>query len=220
MDISPKVVASVTTIDEAREAAALGADYLEVRVDLAGEEPQALVENIYRDVGCPLILTIRPKYEGGQYAGSERERVQLFKMLAPYAEYIDVELRANKVLDEIIAVTKGTRAMPIVSYHDFEGTPPDAEMLSIINRCLEKGALAKLAVTPHAMTDVLRLLEVTLIARKPVCTISMGALGMHSRLVAPVYGSQLTYGYVRHPVAPGQIRVDRLLEGLKILGLR
>jgi 3-dehydroquinate dehydratase-1 len=48
----------------------------------------------------------------------------------------------------------------------------------------------------------------------------MGSLGLHSRICAPVYGSLLTYGYVRRPVAPGQIRVDRLLEGLKILGLR
>jgi 3-dehydroquinate dehydratase-1 len=48
----------------------------------------------------------------------------------------------------------------------------------------------------------------------------MGSIGQHSRLVAPVYGSLLTYGYVRRPVAPGQIRVDRLLEGLRILGLR
>ncbi len=93
-------------------------------------------------------------------------------------------------------------------------------MLSIIDRCLEKGAIAKLAVMPKDMTDVLRLLEVTLVSKRPVCTISMGSLGMHSRIVAPVYGSLLTYGYVRRPVAPGQIRVDRLLEGLKILGLR
>ncbi len=219
MDFPPKVVASVTTKDDAKEAASLGADLVEVRVDLAGEDPEALVQSIYRDVECPLIVTIRPEFEGGKYVGSDRDRVKLFKKLATYAEYIDVELRAKRV-EELIATVQGTEAMPIVSYHDFEGTPPNAEMLSIIDRCIEKGAIAKLAVTPHDMNDVLRLLEVTLVSRRPVCTISMGSLGMHSRIVAPVYGSLLTYGYVRRPVAPGQIRVDHILEGLKILGLR
>ena len=219
MDFPPKVVASVTSRDDAREAALLGADLVEIRVDLVEEDPRALVESVYRDVDCPLIVTIRPEFEGGKFAGSERERVRLFKAMAPYAEYIDVELRSKNV-EQLVATTQGTEAMPIVSYHDFERTPPNAEMLSIIDRCLEKGAIAKLAVTPRDMTDVLRLLEVTLVSRRPVCTISMGSLGMHSRIVAPVYGSLLTYGYVRRPVAPGQIRVDRILEGLKILGLR
>jgi 3-dehydroquinate dehydratase-1 len=219
MDFPPKVVASVTTKDDAKEAASLGADLVEVRVDLAAEDPEALVQSIYRDVDCPLIVTIRPEFEGGKYVGSDRDRVKIFKKLATYAEYIDVELRAKRV-DELVATVQGTDAIPIVSYHDFEGTPPNAEMLSIINSCIEKGAIAKLAVTPHDMNDVLRLLEVTLVSKRPVCTIAMGSLGMHSRIVAPVYGSLLTYGYVRRPVAPGQIRVDRILEGLKILGLR
>lgn len=219
MDFPPKVVASVTSRDDAREAASLGADLVEIRVDLAAGDPQALVRNVYRTVDCPIIVTIRSDYEGGKFAGSEDERLELFKALAPYAGFIDVELRAPQV-EQLTATVKGTDAVPIVSYHDFEGTPPDAEMLSIIDRCLAKGAIAKLAVTPHDMTDVLRLLEVTLVSKRPVCTISMGSLGMHSRIVAPVYGSLLTYGYVRRPVAPGQIRVDRILEGLKILGLR
>jgi 3-dehydroquinate dehydratase-1 len=219
MDFPPKVVASVTSRDDAREAASLGADLVEIRVDLVEEDPQALVQGISRTVDCPIIVTIRPEYEGGKFAGSEDERLKLFKSLATYADFIDVELRAQHV-EKLAATVQGTDAVPIVSYHDFEGTPPNAEMLSIIDRCLGKGAIAKLAVTPHDMTDVLRLLEVTLVSKRPVCTISMGSLGMHTRIVAPVYGSLLTYGYVRRPVAPGQIRVDRILEGLKILGLR
>ncbi len=219
MDFPPKVVASVTSKDEAKEAESLGADIIEVRVDLAEGDPQALVESIYHDIECPIIVTIRPEFEGGKFKGSDEERLHLFKSLAPYAGFIDVELRAKDV-ERLTTTVEGTEAMPIISYHDFENTPPNAEMLSILDRCLEKGAIAKLAVTPHDLNDVLRLLDVTRISKRPVCTISMGSIGMHSRIVAPVYGSLLTYGYVRRPVAPGQIRVDRILEGLKILGLR
>lgn len=73
---------------------------------------------------------------------------------------------------------------------------------------------------PHSLNDVLRLYEVTIKAKRPCCTIAMGMLGKHSRIMAPVYGSVLTYGYVKKPVAPGQMRVDKIIEGLHLLGLR
>ncbi|HTY92079.1 MAG TPA: type I 3-dehydroquinate dehydratase [Methanocella sp.] len=218
MEFPTKVVASVTSLDEAKEGVALGADVIEVRVDLAQEKPQQLVESVYR-LNRPIIITIRPAWEGGAYAGSALERAKLFKALIPVADYIDVELRAENV-EEIVSYTEGTDALSIISYHDFERAPPKKDMMDIIVRCHEKGDIAKLAVTPGSLRDVLRLFEVTLKSEKPICTIAMGELGAHSRIVAPVYGSQLTYGYVRKPVAPGQMRVDLIAEGLKALGLR
>lgn len=218
MEFPPKVVASITSMDEAKEAVALGADIIEARVDLSPEEPQRLVDGVYR-LNKPVIVTIRPTWEGGAFKGSDRERAKLFKALVPVADYIDVELRAENV-DEIVALTEGTDALSIVSYHDFEKMPGKKEMLDIIVRCHEKGDIAKLAATPASLRDVLRLFEVTLKSKRPLCAIAMGEVGAHSRIVAPVYGSLLTYGYVRKPVAPGQMRVDKILEGLKLLGLR
>ena len=63
---------------------------------------------------------------------------------------------------------------------------------------------------PNSLEDVLRLLEVTLRAKGPVCTIAMGETGRHSRVIAPIYGSVMTYGYVENAIAPGQLRVDEL----------
>jgi 3-dehydroquinate dehydratase-1 len=110
--------------------------------------------------------------------------------------------------------------LSIVSFHTFDGTPTKDEMVDIFVKCREKGDIGKVAVMARSPGDVLDLLEATLEAPKPVCAISMGPIGMHSRIVAPVYGSMLTYGYVRKPVAPGQMRVDKIIEGLKLLGLR
>lgn len=218
MEFPPKVVASVTSLDEAKEAISLGADIIEVRVDLVREEPQPLVERIFK-LNKPLIITVRPTWEGGAYRGSDKDRAKLYKALVPMADYIDVELRAPNV-DELVALTGGTDALSIISYHDFEKMPSKKEMMDIVVKCQEKGDIAKLAVTPANLRDVLRLFEVTLKSNRPLCTIAMGELGAHSRIVAPVYGSQFTYGYVRKPVAPGQMRVDRILEGLKLIGLR
>ena len=49
----------------------------------------------------------------------------------PLADYIDVELRAKNI-DELIALTEGSEAHTIVSYHDFEKTPAVKEMLDIL----------------------------------------------------------------------------------------
>jgi 3-dehydroquinate dehydratase-1 len=61
------------------------------------------------------------------------------------------------------------------------------------------------------------LLDATLHAKGPVCTISMGATGKHSRIIAPVYGSVMTYGYVDTPTAPGQLRIDELKNVLNMI---
>lgn len=91
-------------------------------------------------------------------------------------------------------------------------------MMGVVREAFEAGAdIAKLAVMPHSFEDVLRLLEVTLHSKYAVCTIAMGDFGRHSRVIAPVYGSVMTYGYVDTSTAPGQLRVDELKYMLKIL---
>lgn len=118
MDFPPKVVASVTSIEEAKDAKKLGTDIIEVRVDLLHGDALSAVESIF-SLGVPLIITVRPEYEGGRFKGSDRERVEIFGSLAQYAAFIDVELKA-RTLDDIISTTKGTDALPIVSYHNFK----------------------------------------------------------------------------------------------------
>jgi 3-dehydroquinate dehydratase-1 len=106
----------------------------------------------------------------------------------------------------------------ITSTHDFQKTPETAVMAGMLKESFKAGAdIAKLAVMPSSLEDVLRLLEVTLYAKGAVCTIAMGEIGRHSRVVAPVYGSVMTYGYVENATAPGQLRVDELKAILNLL---
>ena len=78
MDFPPKVVASVTSPEEAKEALELGADIIEVRVDLASGAPEALVESIFQ-LDKPIIVTIRPTWEGGAFTGSDSDRADIFQ---------------------------------------------------------------------------------------------------------------------------------------------
>ena len=82
--------------------------------------------------------------------------------------------------------------------------------------------IAKLAVMPHSMRDVLDLLESYTGCQgsgRAVCTIAMGKLGKHTRVIAPFYGSVLTYASVESTVsaAPGQLPVDELKKIMELL---
>ena len=50
---------------------------------------------------------------------------------------------------------------------------------------------------------------------QPLVSISLGRAGTVSRILAPLFGSCLTYAYVDSPVAPGQLNVSQLREELK-----
>lgn len=137
--------------------------------------------------------------------------------LLQLADAVDIELCAEE-RDTVVKKARSMGKTVIISTHDFQRTPELDVMLGVIHESFEAGAdIAKLAVTPHSLDDVLRLLEVTLRSNAAVCTIAMGEIGRHSRVIAPIYGSVMTYGYVDEPIARGQLRVDELKYTLKIL---
>ena len=216
--LSKSIVAAVgkNPIESALKAKRMGADIVELRLDLLGQDARQVLADL-KKIGLPVIITNRMKQEGGAWAGSEDERIRTLISLLPLADAVDIELCAER-RDAVVKEAKGAGKTVIISTHDFQKTPGYEIMMGIIGECFNAGAdIAKLAVTPGSLEDVLRLLDVTLHARGPVCTISMGETGRHSRVILPIYGSVMTYGYVDDAVAPGQLRVDELKSILKLL---
>lgn len=188
--------------------AASEADAIELRLDLI-PDPLPTIKAIRKNSTKPIIATNRLQAEGGKFQGSEKERIELLVQASEYADFVDIELRAEG-RDELLArVNKPA----IVSYHDFRGMPGLDELGAILNRMrMAGGAIAKIAVTPKSLKDDLDLLGFLLNADAdmPLCLIAMGALGRHLRAVAPIYGSALTYGYLRESTAPGQMSLAEL----------
>ena len=52
---------------------------------------------------------------------------------------------------------------------------------------------------------------------RPLITMSMGPLGMISRLCGEVFGSSLTFGSVGKASAPGQVGAKELANVLKLI---
>lgn len=225
LDKRAAVVAAISEdpIETARSAKMLGADILEIRFDLLNittpHDAEKLVNDIKSATNLPCIATNRLQSEGGKWSGTEEDRIALLIDILELVDAVDIELSAGEdVRDKVVQSAKSTGKTVIVSSHDFNKTPASDLMQKILDDCFDAGAdIAKLAVMPESMQDVLNLLQVTHDSKAPVCTISMGDLGKHSRIVASCYGSVLTYGSVGDAVAPGQLRVDELKTVLEML---
>ena len=219
----PGIVAAIGAdpIPTASKARSMGAHILEVRIDLLGikdtKELALLLDELHKQVSLPIIATNRCQKEGGRWDGSEEARVELLVSTLTRVDAVDVELFAplrNRVADAARSLNK----VLIISSHDFKATPTASVMMAILEHAMSVGAdIAKLAVTPKSTADTLALLTVTQEADFPVSTIAMGKRGSHTRVVAPIYGSVLTYGAVEDAVAPGQLRIDELKHFMEML---
>jgi 3-dehydroquinate dehydratase I len=217
--------------ETSKKAAEMGADILEIRLDLLGiRDPEIAADTIRKikfETGLPVILTNRSQIEGGKWEGKEAERIGLIKNLLSRKDgpdAVDIELSADREeRDNAVKEAKIRGKSVVISSHDFSKTPSFQEMKAILEDAFLAGAdIAKLAVMPHSMKDVLELLEVTLDAReadRAVCSIAMGKLGKHTRVIAPFYGSVLTYASVESTVsaAPGQLPVYELKKVMELL---
>jgi len=220
------------SISKALTALRRGADAVELRLDLFKPEEReatrvkAFVEALREEAKAGVILTNRSASEGGKFEGSEDERLSLLKeaLEASEADAVDVEYFADpRKRAEIVALSRKLNATVIFSFHDFAGMPDAAELEHLALKMHAEGAdIAKIAVTPETAEDALKLLELTLklkaskasreAGEKGVAFIGMGSVGRHLRVLAPIYGSALTYGFLEgeESVAPGQLSISEL----------
>jgi 3-dehydroquinate dehydratase-1 len=207
-------------------------DLVELRIDFfSGWDTPAAVRDAIAVVRAalpeevPVIFTFRTKREGGQRDVSPEAYADLIGLaITAGVDAIDVELFTERaVLLGIVSAAHDAGVVVVMSSHDFESTPPRAEILARLAEQQELGAdVLKLAVMPSNPRDVLTLMDATAEfvaeqARCPVITMSMGGLGVVSRLAGETFGSCVTFGSVGAPSAPGQIEARELRAVLDLV---
>lgn len=212
----PSIAASLVgdAVSTYRQAEALGADLLEVRLDLIEGDPLEALSEIRRGSRLPIIATNRMAREGGSFRGSESECSEIVMKASELADIVDVELQAGFRADLMRRIERPV----IMSYHDFSGMPSSGEIGRMIGMMQEAGAaISKVAVMPSAPEHCIELLRILVEEKGPLCLIGMGEVGRHLRAVAPIYGSALTYGYVSKAAAPGQMSVAELVQAKRLI---
>lgn len=219
-------------ISVARGLAQIKIDLVEWRVDYYEDvqnidKVKETLSKLRGNLGeLPILFTFRSLKEGGEKEVSIQDYINLNKdvCLSKHVDLIDVELfTGDEVIADIVNHAKKHNVKVVMSNHDFNKTPSQDE---IINRLCKmqmlKADLPKIAVMPKNVSDVLVLLSatnemVTKYANTPIITISMGELGVISRLSGEVFGSSVTFASVKSVSAPGQIEVDKLYKVLNTI---
>jgi 3-dehydroquinate dehydratase-1 len=190
-------------LEAAKNSINAGADLIELRIDAMDHPNPDEVSNIIKDVNYPLIATNRMIEEGGSFKGSEAERTDILLAAAKHADIIDIELQTDgEYLNKIVKASKST----IISYHNLEKTPSADILLKVVKKERKLGDIAKFAVMPRNISDTLIVLNVLSQVKKTI-GISMGDLGRYTRVVAPLFGSPITFASIDTISAPGQLDI-------------
>ncbi|WP_373741032.1 type I 3-dehydroquinate dehydratase [Neisseria sp.] len=234
---SPKVTVPLVaeTSEALKKALAeirdLSCDFVEFRVDFlkqAGDADYVMAElaNVRNALPYkPLLFTFRRAEEGGSFPCSDEYYFELLNRAidSGMADLIDIELFAGEEkVKETVAHAKEKGVLAILCNHDFEKTPPKEEIVGRLRQMEEWGGdICKIAVMPQTPADVLTLLDATQTvyqtARQPIVTMSMGEMGIISRLAGEHFGSAMTFGAARKVSAPGQIGANDLRYILNVL---
>lgn len=177
-------------------------DAVEVRADMLPQPPSS---DQVRAIPLPAILTVRRFDEGGSLQISDSERLALYLELLPATAAVDIEGRSLRAFGELIEAAHKARKTVIVSFHDFEVTPPLARLRAWTVQARDGGAdVVKIAAKTEKPSDVARLLTLQDESPAPLAVMGMGTLGRASRLLFARAGSVLNYGWLAEPQVPGQ----------------
>lgn len=226
----PKICVPITGVnrgeilDQGRQIAAAGPDLVEWRGDfyediLAAGRVEEILEALSDILGeIPILFTFRTSGEGGnrEISTEDYRRLNLAVADQGIASLLDVEiykegLKPEKLIEEI----HQRGGLVAASNHHFDQTPYLMEMIEILTDMEEMEAdILKLAVMPKAPEDVLNLLQATrrvsALTPRPVVTMSMGKLGVVSRISGQTFGSAITFATVGEASAPGQIPLEEM----------
>ena len=207
-------------------------DIIEWRADFldVAPSPAAVLEAATRvraaARGRPVLFTFRTHHESGNkpITSEEYRDLNIAVIDSGLVDAVDIEHHFERTAGDAIIAAARKAGVPVVgSFHDFTATPPVEDLIRRLVEMQERGcAVAKAAVMPRSTGDVLRLMEATwtMASRHPstpVLTMSMGGLGLITRLSPRVTGSCATFATVGRPSAPGQIPVEELQPILELI---
>lgn len=174
----------------------------------------------------PLLFTRRSTLEGGEKIAINED--QVIAMYTAVCESKSIDLIDYEMVNDaaniarVRTAAKANHIQLVLSFHNFSCTPGLETLAAKFLSADQLGAdVAKVAVMPRDLDDVLTLLTATREASKklriPLISMSMGPYGALTRMVGGVFGSALTFAVGASSSAPGQVPIEDLNTVLAIL---
>ena len=217
-------------IDEIIALSKSAADIIEWRVDAFSDflnfnEVRDILQTVAPYLTEKVFLyTFRTKQQGGlgEVTAEELDDIHDIAAESGVVDLLDLEFFAEEfpMIKILKMQEKGVKI--VASHHDFEETPErDVMKMLLENMCAGNADIVKIAVMPQSEEDVLNLLSVTSEFYKenpdtPVISMSMGKMGMISRLCGETFGSCVTFAANKEVSASGQMPYKDVVEILDI----
>jgi 3-dehydroquinate dehydratase/shikimate dehydrogenase len=219
-------------LEHARREAEAGEIFLEFRLDYLSSPckgAEAIPQFLEKYPDCILLATCRRHQNHGKFNGSMEEQLSVLDLAVRNgAHAIDIEIDTAEVAQDRLSAFRG-RTFVIVSYHNFEATPP---MDTVVNRVMKVQADGyKIVTTARKPSDNVRVLSVAkALPKHRMIVLAMGELGFPTRVLSPVFGGVYTYAAPMYSegTAAGQVssrflrhlyRVEKLGKSAKIYGV-
>ncbi|MCR5785620.1 MAG: type I 3-dehydroquinate dehydratase [Eubacterium sp.] len=211
LDLSQKPIEAIEVRADHLKAVDINSEIEKISNELSGKTGDKII-----------IFTYRTKAEGGLGDSEEEVYIKILNTASNLSFFDIVDVEGARLCNPKQTISSLKPAV-LMSYHDFNKTPDTEFLTDKLKSMYEDGGdIAKIAVMPQNMRDVLRVFEATLSVKeeypdKPLITISMGKLGTSSRIFGEAFGSCLTFATDGSESAPGQIpyeKVRKLLDGI------
>ena len=212
VSIGAQEIASL--LPQANRAFRLGADYIEIRFDFLKAESLETALDAVAGLKDRMIFTLRSQNDGGIFTGSEDDRLQWLRRLAEQKPMLlDVELDTLRRNDDLADFMEKERIRLLVSWHDFEKTPPNDVIVEILSEMRRYSNYVKIVTKAETIEDALRILDLyddIDIGLHPIL-FAMGQAGVISRILCTIAGNApFTYASLDRVIAPGQLSIQQL----------
>src|SRR3989338_3715767 len=204
-------------IADLKEAEKL-ADLVELRIDFIKNIDENKLKRLLKSKKKKIIVTCRPKSLCGNFDGNEKERIDLLrKAIELGSDYIDIEIESDKGIIKKMIEDKN-KSKIIISHHNFKKTPSLKELNNKYNEIKKLNSdLIKIVTTANSINDNFAVFEL-LKNKNDLIAFCMGLRGQISRILAPKYGSRITFASLKEGKgsASGQISIEDMKNAYNI----
>jgi 3-dehydroquinate dehydratase-1 len=169
--------------------------------------------DIVKGINKRAVFTLRSVKQKGRFTGSNEDRIFWFKQLSlTQPMLLDVELETLLHNDELADFFSEQKTRILVSWHDFEKTPTNDELVDLLGQMRIYSNYVKVVTAARKVHDCIRLLDLYDVTTElNLISFAMGEIGILSRILCTIYGNApFTYAALKEAIAPGQLTIQQM----------
>jgi 3-dehydroquinate dehydratase I len=198
-------------------------DYHEVWLDYIVDLDEQFIKKLIEKYEEKLVLLFRRKNLETIHMNLSK-RYAILNIINKTKTYVDLDISQKEELAYIKNENRNIET--IISYHNYQKTPTEKEMQTIIQSMQEfSPAIVKIAAQCNNEKDALLLmntLQQLKEKQQPFIITGMGNYGKITRIAGALWGNEMNFApqTLDEKSAPGQLRRQELEEIIKVLSFR